>query len=170
VAAWDVDKAVFEHVPDLGREALDRLALVAWACAHALAIGSVDDAKVRAGLWRSLARALQAHEGTQVTPLADAALYAAAVYAECEALIQSADAHFESCRAGAARACAARALERARVVHQDDSKVVSKRRVDALQSAYDRYHSVAQRTEGPLAAARIFDASLLAECVALPQV
>lgn len=165
-----MDAGVFEHVPDMSAAALERMALVAWACAHALAIRSVEEPKVRAGLWRSLARALQAHEGTEVAPIADGVLYAAAVYAECEALKQSAEAHFEAVRAGAARACAARAVERARAVHHDDPSAVSAARVEALQSTFDRFHSVAKRVEGALAAGRIFDASLLAECVPLPDV
>lgn len=169
-AEWDVDPEVFEHAPDASSAALERFALVAWACAHALAVAAVGDVRSRAGLWRSIARALQAHEPTPVSPASDAALYAAAVYAECEALKQSADAHFEACRAGAARACAARALERARAVHHETPHAVFAARVEALQAAFDRFHAVAKRVEGAMAAGRVFDASLLIECVPLPEV
>jgi hypothetical protein len=103
-------------------------------------------------------------------PAADAALRAASVHAECEALLQSATAHFEACRAGAARACAARAVDRARSIHHEDGALVCTARVEALQAAFDRYHSVAQRVEGNLAAGRVFDASLLLDCVPLPDV
>lgn len=169
---WHTDPAVFRRVPDVSPEGLARLATVAWAVAHALAIRSLSEPVARAGLWRTLARTLQQAEEAAETgaPAADAALHAAAVYAETEALRQSALSHFDSCRAGAARACAARALERARAVHQDAPEVVSSKRVEELQREFDRLHSVAQKVEGGLAAGRVFDATLLCEPVDLPVV
>lgn len=172
--AWNTDGEVFSYAPDASADGLARLATVAWATAHALAIRSVAEPAARAGLWRSLARALQRAEteaqGGPRADAADAALRAASVYAEVEALRQSAAAHFDACRAGAARACAARALERARAVHQEDTDVVSGRRVEELQREFDRIHGVAQKVEGGVAAGRVFDASLLCPLVELPEV
>jgi hypothetical protein len=170
-AEWNTDGDVYACVPDLTPAALGQLATVAWAVAHALAIRGVADLPTRAGLWRSLARALQAVQESNADdefPAASAVLHAAAVYAECEALRQSGLAHFGACRAGAARACISRSLERARAEHQADDRLVSARRVVELQRDFDRTHSVAQRVEGGLATGRVFDASLLCELVPLP--
>jgi hypothetical protein len=170
-AEWNTDGDVYACVPDLTPAALGQLATVAWAVAHALAIRSVTDLPARAGLWRSLARALQAAQESNADddfPAASAVLHAAAVHAECEALRQSGLAHFDACRAGAARACISRALERARAEHQADDRIVCARRVVELQRDFDRTHSVAQRVEGGLATGRVIDATLLCELVVLP--
>jgi hypothetical protein len=131
-SAWRTDGELFEHLPELSPPGLAALARVAWAVAHALAIAGVADHAARAGLWRSLARALATDItiATETRSRGAVALRAAALYAECETLRQSAIAHFEACRAGAARACAARAVERARAAHQDDAVLVNARRVE----------------------------------------
>jgi len=169
-ATWDTDPEVFEHVPELSADALARLSTVAWAVAHALTIRELADISVQAGLWRSLARALQHKEQSETGSRADLVLRAASVYAECEALRASGLYHFEQCRAGAARACLARALERARAVHVETQRVVSSRRVDELQRDFDRIHSVAARVDGGMGTGRVFDSTLMCPLVELPEV
>lgn len=167
-AAWRTDGDVFVHVPEVSSENLRKQARVAWATAHALAIASVADPSVRAGLWRTLGRAMACPDADGAAGAVDSALRAAAVYAECEVLRETAKHHFDSCRAGAARACAARALERARAERAGDARVVGPLRLEKLQQEYDRIHAVAQRVEGGLG--RVFDASLLCDLVPLPDV
>jgi hypothetical protein len=168
--AWNTDGEVFEHLPEMRPEGLSLLSSVAWASAHALAIATVAAPGVRAGLWRSLARAILAREEriTEETGAAHKAVHAAGLYAECEVLRQNALHHFDACRAGAARACAARAVERARAAHHEDPELVGAKRVAALQHEFDRIHAVAERVDSGVAAARVFDASLLAPCIELP--
>jgi len=174
-ASGRVAPAAFEHWPEASEEALHKVARVAWAAAHARAVRTVDQRAARAGLWRSLHRALAEpaggdgrEEGEYVT-LADRALTAACVYAECEAALQSAWHHFEVCRAGAARACAARALERAKAERETDEALVCLERMTELQAAFDTMHSVAQRVDGG-GAARVFDPSLLCDALRLPNI
>ena len=167
-STWRTSSEIFEHVPEISEEGLATFAAVAWAATHALAIRDLADAGLRAGLWRSLARAVIAREERVQTEAGREALRAASVYAECEVLRQSAAHHFDACRAGAARACAARAVERARAVHHEDARLVSARRVETLQNEFDRMHAVAERVDGGIAAGRVFDASLLCPCVDLP--
>jgi hypothetical protein len=169
-SGWNTDPVVFQHWPEVSSEGLLKLSKLAWAVAHARAIRTVDQAAARAGLWRSLNRALAAveePEDGELESLAVRGLRAAAVHAECEAALQSAWHHFDACRAGAARACSARAVERARAEHVRDPEVVCSERVSELQAAFERMHSVAQRVEG---GSRIFDATLLCDCIALPKI
>jgi len=169
-AAWDTDPEVWYHAPEISPVGLAKLARVAWATAHALAIRTLNDPAVRAGLWRTLARTLTTAE-TEAgihTGIAEQALEAATLYAEVEAMRESGTSHFDACRAGAARACAARALERARAAHTASQALVCAARVQQLQDEFDRVHAVAERVEG--GTGRVFDASLLCACVPLPHV
>lgn len=165
--AWATDPEVFEHAPEIAPQSLRKQALLAWAVAHALAIGTLGETQVRAGLWRSLARALACPEEGE-TSLADRALRSAAVHAECEVLRENARHHFEACRAGAARACAARSLERARAEHLNDQKQVCALRVETLQNEFDRINAVAVKVAG--GEGRVFDSSLLCDTIPLPEV
>jgi hypothetical protein len=86
-----------------------------------------------------------------------------------EAMVESGKHHFEECRAGMARACVARALERARAAHQEDEASVKVSRISELEGEFARMNNIANRVDGR-SFGRIFDSSLLCPLVPLPPI
>jgi len=169
--AWDPDPEVWHHTVGLRPGEIRKLGVLATCVAHVLVIDTIESRPVKAGALRSLAAlAHQALDPVAKQPprsLADDALRAASVAAETSALVESAQHHFEECRAGHARACLGRALERARAAHLENERSVSLGALQDLEHQFTRVSNVTSRV-APSAGRLVFDSSFLCPAVALP--
>jgi len=144
---------------------LGSLASLANACVHAKLLPHAAPA-FHAGLWRSVARALERDPLEEATSVRRA-IGALRAHAHCEALRQSAQACFDAGQAAAARACAKRALDVARHQAANDPQAVRAGRVRSLEREYEAFDTLCARLG---CGARVFDSSLMCEAVPLPDV
>jgi hypothetical protein len=185
---WKVVGDMRRAAPELTTPALDNFAAAALLLAHAHAVGGVSDAKLRAGLWRSVhqtaARLIEVSlptgddddgsnddsdddsgddgDGTYARRFDEVVLERVKLLAEVLALSCSATSHFDQGALGSACACSKHALER--VLEHDT--FFDKDFIRRLDEEHQRYIFV-QKKLGDLNRIN-FETGLMMPAVALP--